>query len=117
MFQLTEAEKIEVVAKCDHLPSLKFSKSLPYVFTEYGVIMAANIVNSRRAVEMSIFVVRVFANLRKTLASNKELAAKVLEIERRLATHDQAIVSLVDAIKQLMKPPNPGTKRPIGFRP
>ena len=60
VFRLSSDEKAEVVAICDHLAGLKFSKTLPYAFTEHGAIMAANVLNSARAVEMSVFVVRAF---------------------------------------------------------
>jgi len=87
----------------------------PYVFTEHGAIMAASVLNSPRAVEMSIFVVRAFVRLREILASNRELAAKVTELDRRLKTQDAAIHDIVAAIKRLMKPPSRRIPR-IGFR-
>jgi phage regulator Rha-like protein len=64
---------------------------LPYVFTEHGAIMAASILNSPKAVEMSVEVVRAFVRLRQILASNRQLAAKVEELERKLATHDKVL--------------------------
>lgn len=90
-------------------------KYLPYVFTEHGAIMAASVLNTSRAVEMSIYVVRTFVRLREMLASNKELAKKLDEVERKLATHDQAIAGILNAIRELMKPPEPPPKRRIGF--
>ncbi len=88
---------------------------LPFVFTEHGAITAASVLNSPRAAEMSIFVVRAFVRLRGILASNRELAAKVMELDRRLKTHDAAIHDLVAAIKRLMKSPSRRISR-IGFR-
>ncbi len=118
MFQLFAAEKAEVVTNCDHLQNLKFSKALPYVFTEHGAIQAANVLNSPRAAEMGIYVVRAFVQLRDLLAGNKELARRLKDLERRLErrldTHDQAIAGILDAIRQLMNPQQPPT-RPIGF--
>ena len=70
IFQLTSEEKLEVVAICDHLAQLKFSKSLPYAFTEHGAIMAAMVLNSVEAVKMSVFVVRAFTQIREQLAAN-----------------------------------------------
>ena len=64
MFQLTKNEKSEVVANCDHLENLKYSRSLPYAFTEHGAIMAASVLNSPRAIEVSVFIVRAFIKLR-----------------------------------------------------
>lgn len=78
----------------------------PFVFTEHGAIMAASVLNSPRAVEMSIFVVRAFVRLNEMLASNRELAAKVMELDRRLKTQDVTIHDIIAAIKRLMKPPS-----------
>jgi phage regulator Rha-like protein len=93
-------------------------KYLPYVFTEHGAIMAATLLNSPRAVEVSVYVVRAFVQLREFLASNKDLARqlRVLEqrIEKKLTNHDQAIADVVATLKQLMSPANT-TKRRIGF--
>jgi hypothetical protein len=89
-------------------------KYLPYAFTEHGAIQAANILNSPRAVEMGVYVVRAFVKLREVLASNKELAQKLDQLERKLQTHDQAIVGILKAIRQLMNPP-PAKSRGIGF--
>ncbi len=86
----------------------------PYAFTEHGAIMAATILNSPRAIEMSVYVVRAFVQLRDLLASNRELAQKFAELERKVSTHDQAIVGILKAIRELMNPPQT-EKRPIGF--
>jgi len=88
----------------------------PLVFTEHGAIMAANLLNSKRAVRMSVFVVRAFVKLRQTALRYKELAAKITELERKVGSHDQAIASTIAAIRQLM--PSPARERKqIGFRP
>ena len=114
MFQLSQAEKNEVVTNCDHLAKLKFSKTLPYAFTEHGALMLATVLNTQRAVEVSLYVVRAFVKLRELLASNKELAAKLNELEHKLESHDQAIAGLINAIRELMKPPEI-KQRSIGF--
>jgi ORF6N domain-containing protein len=88
---------------------------LPYAFTEHGAIMAATVLNSERAVEMSVFVVRAFVRLRGMLATNRKLAGKIYELENRLDTHDSTIQDLIEAIKELMTPPDPPRKR-IGFQ-
>lgn len=81
--------------------------------------MAANVLHSRRAVQMSVFVVRAFVKMREMLAQNKELAAKLAELERTLTTwldnHEQAIVHILDEIKKLMTPPPEPKRREIGF--
>jgi len=114
MFQLTKKEKAEVVAICDHLANLKFSPVLPNAFTEHGAIMVASILNTKRAIQVSVFVVRAFVKLREMLATHKELAHKLTELERKLQNHDESIQSLVVAIRQLMAP-REAKKRPIGF--
>jgi ORF6N domain-containing protein len=87
----------------------------PYAFTEHGAIMAATVLNSERAVQMSVFVVRAFVRLREMLATNRKLAGKIDELENRLDTHDSAIQDLIEAIKELMKPEDPPRKS-IGFQ-
>lgn len=90
-------------------------KYLPYAFTEHGVIMAATILNSARATEVSVYVVRAFVALREMLAGNKELAAKLNELAHKVDSHDQAIAGLINAMRELMRPPEPTKKQPIGF--
>jgi hypothetical protein len=91
---------------------------LPYAFTEHGAIMAATILNSPRAVEMSVYVVRAFVKLRELLGSNKELARKLAQLERSLITLDlktqRQFKEVYDAIRDLMESPAP-KQRPIGF--
>jgi len=87
-FQLAEEEKTEVVAICDHLTKLKYSSTLPYAFTEHGAIMAAAVLNTPLAVEVSVYVVRAFVRLREVLAGNKALAKKLNTLESKVETHD-----------------------------
>jgi hypothetical protein len=115
IFQLSPEEKSEVVANCDHLSKLKFSKVLPYAFTEHGAIMAASVLYSARAIEVSVFIVRAFVKLRRVISEHKELVRKIEQLDRRLADHDQQILSLVQAIKQLISPSPLPKKRQIGF--
>jgi hypothetical protein len=88
---------------------------LPYAFTEHGATMAATVLNSRQAIEMSVFVVRAFIRLREMLATNRQLAAKIDELENRRQTHDSAIRGLIRAIKDLSTPEQP-VRRRIGFQ-
>jgi hypothetical protein len=120
MFQLT-AEEIRSLRS--QFATLKTGrgqhrKYLPYVFTEHGAIMAATILNSPRAIEMSVYVVRAFVQLREVLASNKELARRFAQLETRLdkklTIHDETIAAILGAIRQRMHPPIP-KRRPIGF--
>jgi hypothetical protein len=115
MFQLTAWEKAEVVAKCDHLTRLKFSPAKPFAFTEHGALMVASVLNSERAVEVSVYIVRAFVKLRELLGAHKELAQKLAQLERRVESHDDHIHSLFEAIRQLMEPPASRARR-IGFK-
>jgi hypothetical protein len=116
MFQVNRREQIALAENDVRLKRIQFSRTLPYAFTEHGAIMAASILNSPRAVEASIFVVRAFVKLRQLITAHKQLAQKLALLERKLGDHDEAIVAIMDAIKQLMEPP-PGPQKPrIGFR-
>jgi len=114
VFQLTQEEKEEVVANCDHLANLRFSPHLPLAFTEHGAMMAANVLSSQRAVEMSVFVVRAFVKLRGILSSQVEMLRKLEELEDKVGEHDEALRSIIEAIRKLMSPPS-GDRPEIGF--
>lgn len=116
MFQLEQAEYSALRSQIVILKTGRgqHRKYPPYAFTEHGAIMAATVLNSPRAVEMSVFVVRAFVQLREMLSTHKELAAKLDALERKVGSHDQAIAGLIDAIRQLMTPPEE-KKRGIGF--
>lgn len=86
----------------------------PLAFTEHGAIMTATILNSPRAVEMSVYVVRAFVRLRELIASNSALVRKLNELEGKLKTHDEAIAAILSAIRELMIP-TPLKSRAIGF--
>ena len=111
MFQLTEAEKTEVVTNCDHLSRIRFSPHLPYAFTEHGALMLANVLNSERAAQTGVLVVRAFVRLRQLLSSNAELAQKLEAMEKK---YDAQFKVVFDAIRQLMSPPDTKRKE-IGF--
>jgi hypothetical protein len=125
LLQLTPAEKAEVVANCDHLSKLKFSKALPYAFTEHGAIQAANVLASNQAVEMGIYLVRAFVHLRQAAGIHADLAKQLADLQDKTeslsAQHDSfshttrtQLKQMFDALRQLMVPPDP-PKRPIGF--
>jgi hypothetical protein len=90
-------------------------RTLPIAFTEHGAIMLASVLNSDVAVQASVRVVRAFVRLREMVAANGQLAAKLIELERRLDSHDEAIVDLFAALRRLLEAPEPKTKREIGF--
>jgi len=112
MFQLTKAEKNEVVANCDHLKKLKFSPYLPFAFTEYGAVMLASVINTKIAIKASIQVVKAFVKLRQILADHKEFARKLESMEKK---YDHQFKVVFDAIRELMDPPAP-KRKPIGFK-
>lgn len=118
VFQVTPAEFANLKSQFA-TSSWGGRRKLPLAFTEHGAIMAAMVLNSPRATEVSVYVVRAFVQLRDTLIAHKELARRLDElearIERKLSSHDQTIAGILDAIRQLMTPPEPRKKRPIGF--
>ena len=126
MFQLTQEEAqalrsqsvtSNVAGSRSQIVTLKRGsniKYLPYAFSEHGAVMAATILNSPRAVEVSVFVVRAFVRLNRIAADQRRFALKLAEIEAKLATHDRSFQVVFATIKQLMQPPEPKKKR-IGF--
>ncbi len=116
MFRLTAIEKEEVIANCDNLGRLKFSPVSPRVFTEHGAIMAATVLNSAKAVEMSLFLVRAFVKMREVLAVKHLTEKRLDEIERTLMSHDSSLRDLYAKIRPLLLPSPEPPKRKIGFR-
>jgi hypothetical protein len=114
MFRLTPEEKVEVVTKCDHLQRLKYSPQLPNAFTEHGTIMVAAVLNTVRAIEVSVHVVRTFVRLRELVAAHKGLADRLAVVEQKTEAHAGAIRSLMTAVRELMAPPE-AKRRRIGF--
>lgn len=116
-FQLTKQEVADLMSQ--NATSSGFAGShggrrkLPWVFTEHGAIMAASVLNSPRAVEVSVFVVRAFVKLRELALAHKDIGRKLDELERKVAGHDQAIGGLINAVRELMTPPEPKKKRSI----
>lgn len=99
MFQLTDVEKGEVVANCDHLSKIRFSNTSPYAFTEHGAIMLASVLNTTIAIETSVIIVRVFVKLREMMTKNSELAKKITELESK---YDKQFVVVFQALRELM---------------
>jgi phage regulator Rha-like protein len=115
MFQLTVSEKDELVTNWHRFATLKHSSALPYVFTEHGVSMLASVLNSDRAVKISISIIKTFVKLREIISTHKELAHKLSELEYRIEKHDGEIKAIFNAIRQLMVPPHEEKKPRIGF--
>lgn len=87
----------------------------PMVFTEQGVAMLSSVLTSARAIDVNIAIMRAFVQLRHLLATNRELAAKLSELEHKLENHDEAIANLFEAMRQLLAPSDPPHGRKIGF--
>lgn len=111
VFELTAREKAEVVANCNHLAKLKFSPVAPLAFTEHGALMAASVLNTARAIEVSVFVVRAFVRLKQALDTHQVLARRLAQLEART---DARFKAVFDALRDLMAPVEP-KRRPIGF--
>jgi|ERR1019366_569485 ORF6N domain len=114
MFQLTDEEWAVLRSQNVISKGKGGRRYAPYAFTEHGELMLASILNSETADEVGIVIVRTFVQLREMLCTNKELAAMLIELERKVASHDQAITGLINTIRQLMKTPEVSS-RPIGF--
>ena len=116
VFQLTDEEHEFLRSQFATLETGRgrYRKYRPYAFTEHGALMAASVLNSPKAIEMSIFIVRAFVKLRNVFATHRQLAEKLTELELKLSVHDKQIVVLFDAIRELMAPPIK-PKRRIGF--
>ena len=116
LFQLTqdEADSLRLQFATLKTGRGQHRKYLPNAFTEHGAFMAATVLNSPQAIEMSVFVVRTFVKLRHLVLGHQELAAKLNQLERKVAGHDESIQQIVDAIRQLTSAPEPAPRR-MGF--
>ena len=112
IFQLTRDERAQVVAKCDHLKNLQFSATLPAVFTEYGALMAASILKSTRAIQVSIEIIKAFVHMREMLASHRELSAKLATMEEK---YDVQFLEVFEAIELLAEVREVTRNRKLGF--
>ena len=114
MFELTQNEYSSLRHQFGTLKRGQHSKYLPFAFTEQGVAMLSSVLNSERAIEVNISIMRAFVQLRKMIASNNKLAQKLAELEQHLENHDEQIQAIFEAIRQLMTPPVKPRKK-IGF--
>jgi hypothetical protein len=112
MFELTR-EEIMRISQIVISSEIKYSRRV-HAFTEQGVAMLSSVLNSERAIEVNSVIMRVFVRLREMMATHKELAFKLMELEERLEGHDEQIQNIFEAIRQLMTPPERERKK-IGF--
>ena len=117
MFELTELEKEYVVTNCDHLKKLKFSSSLPFVFTEHGTMMLATVINSEQAVETSIRIIEIFVKMREFIAENINLKLDIEDIKKKLSNHDKNIELVFNYLDELMEKQDSKVERiKIGYK-
>jgi len=116
MFQLTRHEWHNLKSQFATSSSWGGRRKLSYAFTEQGIAMLSSVLHSQRAIEVNIAIMRAFVKLREVLATHKELADRLAELERRMDKKDKEVMSLFEAIRRLMAPPPEKKKEPIGFR-
>ena len=115
MFTLTENEANSLVSQ-NVIPHKKyFGGHLPYAFTEQGIAMLSSVLKSKRAIDVNILIMRAFVKMRQILSTHKELADKLNELEDKYEKHDKDIKAIIDAIRQLMAPPEKSARK-IGFK-
>lgn len=111
MFQLTKVEKKQLVTNCDRFAPLKHSTSMPHAFTEQGIAMLSSVLNSERAINVNIAIMRTFVKLREILGSNELLRRKIESMERKYDEQFKAVFEVLG--KMLAEPEKP--KKPFGF--
>lgn len=115
MFQLTDQE-VEGMVSQNAIPSKQhLGGSLPYAFTEHGILMLANVLKSEQAITMSIRIIEIFVRLREALLTHKDILLKLEQLERKVVEHDDKIKAIFDCLKELLEPPAIPIP-PIGFK-
>ena len=115
VFQLTPEEKKGVIAKCDNPAKVLYFRGLPMALTEHGALMASMVLNSPRAMEMSVFVIRAFVGMRKEMSRNEEVLRRLAEMDQTLLLHDEGLRDLYQKLMPLLDPRPEVEKRKIGF--
>jgi len=114
LYELTKEENRDLRSQNVILEPGKYSKYLPFAFTEQGVAMLSTVLNSERAIEVNIEIMRAFVRVREMLGAHRELAARLKDLENHIEDHDEQIQTIFEAIRQLMMPPEK-SRKPIGF--
>lgn len=115
VFQLTRQEKDEVVTSCDHLKLLKFSYQLPFAFTEQGIAMLSSVLNSDRAVDANVMIMRVFVRFREIVSVSQTILKRLDDLENRMDKNDTEVRAIFQVIRDLVEPRVKLHKRKIGF--
>ena len=117
IFRITPEEKEMIIAQFSHLHNLKFSKTLPFVFTEYGAVMLASVLNSEKAIAVNVQIVRTFTKIRKFLADNTELRLEIEKIKKKINSHKDNIELVFKYLDELKsRKINIKPRKKIGFR-
>ncbi len=117
MFRITKEEKAQIIVKFSHLASLKFSTTLPYVFTEHGAVMLASVLNSDKAIEVNIQIVRIFTTIRKMLTDNTDLRLEIEKIKKKIDNHGKNLEVVFKYLDELVeKKENPKPRKQIGYK-
>jgi hypothetical protein len=116
VFQLNNEEKVELVANCDRFLMLRHSTTLPYAFTEHGAVMLACVLNSEKAIQANIQIVRVFTAIREMSLHNKDMLLKIEQIEQKIGMHDKEINVIFNTLKKMLEPKPIPKRNRIGFR-
>jgi hypothetical protein len=117
MFRITEEEKADIILQINHLNNLKFSTVLPFVFTEYGAVMLASVLNSDKAIEVNIQIVRVFTQITKMLSDNTEIRFEIEKIKKKLENNDKNIELVFQYLDELLnKEEITQPRKLIGFK-
>ena len=116
MFRLRRDEKRSLIKHIPHLNRLKYSGKLPYVFTEYGAVMLASVLNSERAIAVNVQIVRIFIKMRELLLSNKGIFLKLRKLEKKTVKHDSDLKAIYKHLRDLLNNISAEPMRRIGFK-
>jgi len=117
MFRITNREKEQIILKFSHLAGLKFSTTLPYVFTEHGAVMLASVLNSDKAIEVNIQIVRIFTKIRKMLTDNTDLRLEIEKIKKKIDKHGKNLEVVFKYLDELVvAKENPRPRKQIGYK-
>ena len=114
-FKLTREEKLELVTNCDRFESIKHSTVLPSAFSEQGVAMLSSVIQSKKAIEVNIQIMRTFVKIRQMIGTNKEIKKAIAKLETASNKHDREIGAIIEIISGFLDDPK-ATKKKIGFR-
>jgi hypothetical protein len=115
MIQLTADEKQALVQTFDHLVKLKYSSALPYAFTEHGAVMLASVLNSEKAIQVNVQIVRIFTRMREMLMTHKDILYQLEKLEKQATRQDGDIKLIFKYLKELLSPPSQPVRK-IGFK-